>query len=344
MKWEQGDSPPRSSWLTDDTALTRVRMTMHNTRLFPKFEGAAAYHLTGIAKLCDWAIMTDLEDDNVVIHGETCHQPRSVFLSLRSFFKAIPYFYEEVLPRITTPFVFITGSEDLTVPNQVDTRWRPYTRSEKTLMKKIIEDERVIHWFAENRDEDRRGMSSLPVGFVFMDTHSSVVKVEPLNDRLADRPLKMLCAHRTRPGRQWEKRRSVTKLCEEHLKTTSTVLKRDIPPGEYYQLIRQHPFVLCVRGGGLDPSPKAWECIANGSIPIIESSTLDDAYTQLPVALIEEWSIECLNESNMRRWIKELAPFYENPVLRRETLRKLSLDFWWQKILDARDGRLPGLI
>ena len=33
----------------------------------------------------------------------------------------------------------------------------------------------------------------------------------------------------------------------------------------------------------LDPSPKAWEAIIAGTIPIIEHSTLDDAYSQLPV-------------------------------------------------------------
>ena len=32
-----------------------------------------------------------------------------------------------------------------------------------------------------------------------------------------------------------------------------------------------------------DPSPKAWEALLVGTIPVIEHSTLDDAYSQLPV-------------------------------------------------------------
>lgn len=33
----------------------------------------------------------------------------------------------------------------------------------------------------------------------------------------------------------------------------------------------------------LDPSPKAWETILAGSIPVLEHSALDDAYGELPV-------------------------------------------------------------
>ena len=38
---------------------------------------------------------------------------------------------------------------------------------------------------------------------------------------------------------------------------------------EYLALVASVPFVACVHGGGLDPSPKAWEALLVGTIPII---------------------------------------------------------------------------
>lgn len=35
------------------------------------------------------------------------------------------------------------------------------------------------------------------------------------------------------------------------------------------RLMQSHAFVLCAEGGGVDPSPKAWQAILHGAIPII---------------------------------------------------------------------------
>ncbi len=79
---------------------------------------------------------------------------------------------------------------------------------------------------------------------------------------------------------------------------------------DFISAVAQHPFLLCLHGGGADPSPKAWEAVLTGAfrnlpsvmrslfnarqflfcsagtIPIIEHSALDDAYSQLPVAFV----------------------------------------------------------
>lgn len=49
-------------------------------------------------------------------------------------------------------------------------------------------------------------------------------------------------------------------------------------------------FIACIHGGGIDPSPKAWEALMVGTIPIIQHSTLDDAYSRLPVMFVHDWS------------------------------------------------------
>lgn len=309
-------------------------INLHNTRLFPKENGASAYRLSGIAARCDWAVMTDSSQRSFSLRGNISCQPRTVFLSLRSFFHAIPCFYEEILPKIHGKFVLITGSEDITIPNQTDKRWRTFSSTEKLLITKILNDDRVIHWFVENKDENREKMSTLPVGYVCTKGYLSTVMTQTPETLIRDRSLKMLCAHRIRDGGQWEVRRKVTKLCSNQLPKISTILTDEISEMGFRHLVRKHPFTLCVQGGGLDPSPKAWLCIINGSIPIIKSSTLDDAYSNLPVAFVDEWNKDCLSKDKLLQWIYELSPYYEDPELRSQTLERLSLDYWWNKIIE----------
>jgi hypothetical protein len=255
-----------------------------------------------------------------------------VFLSLRSFFHAIPAFIEIVLPKIESRFVLITGSEDITIPNQIDARWRHFTEAERAQIYRLMDDGRVIHWFAENRDQDLPRVSTMPVGEVFYDGSPDKAAVDLPAIRLIDRPLKMFCAHRIREGVQWQTRARVTNLCKESLGHLSTIVEEELPLADYKRLIRQHPFVLCVQGGGLDPSPKAWTCIANGSIPIIKSSALDDAYSELPVAFVDDWDEKYLSEARLGAWIEELAPYFELHQLRAQTAYRLSLDYWWAKV------------
>jgi hypothetical protein len=78
---------------------------------------------------------------------------------------------------------------------------------------------------------------------------------------------------------------------------------------------------------GIDPSPKAWETIMAGSIPIIQHTTLDDAYKHLPVAFVDNWE-QLLQPANhtvledmLKGWIDQLQPYYvQGSALRRRTL------------------------
>lgn len=323
--------------------MTIARIAMHSTRLFPKNHGAAAYRLTGLAARCDWVIMADQAKGDFYVHGDLNRSPRTVFLSMRGFFGSIPYFHDEILPKITGRFVLISGSEDLTIPNQVDQRWRPFGSEEKGIIQRILSDKRLIHWFAENRDSILPRMSSLPVGYVFPNEPSELVELNILpNIPVIDRHLRVLCAHRIRTGPQWEPRRRVSRLAAEVSNKLVTVAAREITEDEYIRLVKEHAFVLCVQGGGVDPSPKAWMAIANGSIPIIESSPLDDAYCHLPVAFVDKWDDECLSEKRLSEWMERLSPYYDNVQMRLEVLERLKLDYWWKQITDKIRAGPPG--
>jgi hypothetical protein len=143
--------------------------------------------------------------------------------------------------------------------------------------------------------------------------------------------LKALCNHRIRGGAQWEKRKLVSDLAARNWSGFVDCIE-DIPKTEYAYIIRDYSFVLCVQGGGLDPSPKAWAAILNGCIPIIETSPTADGYIGLPVVRIERWEPDSLNAARLAEWREELTPYFEDPELRRSVLNKLSLGYWLDKI------------
>lgn len=319
------------------------KVYMQNTRLFPKNDGVGSYRLSGIASRCDWVILSDRGTTEIAIRGNLLQQPQTVFLSLRSGPRAISCFVENVLPRIKGRFVLVTGSEDITIPNQTDVRWRSFTLEEKGRIHDLINDGRLIHWFVENRDQALPKLSTMPVGYVFSDGSQAETILKIPAKRISKRALKVLCAHRIKMGGQWEPRSRVTALCNGKFRRLSTVIEEELPLAEFQHQIRVHPFVLCVQGGGLDPSPKAWATIANGSIPIIKSSPLDDAYSQLPVAFVDDWDEDCLNEAKLQAWMDTLSPYYEVDHLREQTVYRLSLDYWWEKVVRAYDNGIGGI-
>lgn len=300
------------------------------TRLFPKNRGADGYAITGIAARCDWVVLSDHRAPHIHLHRtrDTDH-PRHIFLSLRAPFHAIRHFAERILPRLTSDFVLITGSEDVTLPRQTDARWRPFDAEEQAMLDAILDHPNLQHWYAENLDEGGHPKRSpLPLGLVFPDgTPDALLPPDP--PPLARRPLRVFCAHRHREGPQWGLRRHVTGLAEGPWRAFCTVPAREMPETAFMARIEDHAFVLCAEGGGLDPSPKAFSALLHGAIPIIRATPVAAAYAHLPVAVVEGWTAEALSPDRLARWRDALVPRFDAPSARREVLHRLSVDYWW---------------
>ena len=101
--------------------------------------------------------------------------------------------------------------------------------------------------------------------------------------------------------------------------------------------VSQVPFILCTHGGGLDPSPKAFEAILVGTIPIVQHSTLDDAYRHLPVVFVDS-TVGLLQNNNtlelLGKWLIELSPYYEEgSELRLKVINRLTSAYWNEQFL-----------
>lgn len=314
--------------------LAKMQLNAHSTRLFPKNRGAHSYAATGIAARCDWAVMSDREPPQIhICRNVNTDSPRHIFLSLRSPFIALSAFATQILPTLADRFVLVSGSEDITIPNQCDRRWRQFDDAEHDQIRQILHHPLLNHWFVENLDEDVDSrISPLPTGMVFPVGPPANGLQVPAHQPLRDRQLRVFVAHRLRDGPQWEQRRHVSVLARTVWAPWCTVLDEEVPEDTFLNFVQAHAFVLCVEGGGLDPSPKAWQAILYGAIPIIRKTGTHRAYAELPVAFVPDWTAGSLTLPRLRAWHRQFILAHGSEAQRLVTLNRLSLDYWWSKI------------
>ena len=266
-------------------------------------------------------------------------QPSLVFVKGESNF--LIRFYGQYLPLIdvTKRFVLVTGDTDCTLPRQCDQRFPAHDRQALAILESIHDDQRLIHWYAQNLDESWPKMSPIPLGF--WENGGTALYRNVLHSKrsqsIKSRQLKVLCAHRLRSGPQWMKREMVTKKALDDWRDVVDY-RDEIPASQFFDVISQYPFVMCVGGGGLDPSPKAWTALMAGCIPIIEVNETTKAYRNLPVVYINNWQTLELNPETLRAWLEALSPQFDQPDLRRAVLDQLSMGYWLQHIKSAHTG------
>lgn len=332
-----------SHWLFATNPETYLSRIVHSTRLFPVGRGANQYFVTGVASLCDWVILSDTVHPKINVRrrrqtSEPCH----IFLSLRNAPEAICFFATKILPALRQPYVLVSGSEDVTIPNQTDQRWPSFKAEVHQALDEIENHDLLLHWFAENLDARwSKKVSPLPTGRVFPENRSNSRLRCPRSTRICDRPLRVFCGHRIREGRQWEPRKKVTNLAKNQWSVFSEVLEDFVSEKTFADFLKAYPFVLCVEGGGLDPSPKAWHAIQCGALPVIRKTATWDAYRQLPCVGVDFWSEDQLNLPTLESWRMEWKPHFEQPHLRALILRKLSLGYWWEKIQEKSRRVVP---
>jgi hypothetical protein len=309
-----------------------------STRLFPKQQGASAVVLTGVAARCDWVITSDTSPPLVELRrlrGEA--GPGTIFLSLRNPFVALAFFAEEVLPQLREPFVLISGSEDITLPLQCDQRWRPFSSAEDAQLEQIASHPLLRRWYAENLDWPFAAkLEALPLGVLpptAADGSEPLLEVGTPPPPVAERELLVLCAHRLRPGPQWQGRARLSQRLRSLGYPWLLLPEQELPPRAYRELLRRCSFVICASGGGWDPNPKLWHALLQGAIPIVRSSALDPVLAELPVWIVDSWEAVDWRQpalAEQRQAISTRQPSGDG------LHPQLLLDSWWQLLAANR--------
>ena len=299
-------------------------------RLGPVRQGARRYRLTGLAERCDWILLTDWRPPFRHWVRRT-RRPSTIFVSTRHIFEAIGEM-DRVLREgmLEEPFVLISASEDATLPVQVDARERCFTDAEAAAIERIATHPLLKAWYVENLAETLfPSMHPIPCGVLAPQRHDR----PPVAPLLTERPLKVLCAHRVREGEQWATRRTVSELAGTAWSGFCHVPPNEIDQDDFFKSIERYSFVICAEGGGLEPSPKAWHALLHGAIPIIRRSAVTPGYADLPVVVVNDWNYGTIDPAKMTAWRTEMASHFDSPEGRRQLLRKLSADFWWERIV-----------
>ncbi len=306
-----------------------------STRLFPKQQGANAVVLTGLAARCDWVITSDTHLPQVELR-RLCGRaaPRTIFLSLRAPFAALAFFAREVLPELSVPFVLISGSEDITLPLQCDSRWRCFTAEEESWLLQIATHPLLRSWYAENLDWPFAAkVKPLPLGVLPRTApggQGALLQCSSPPPPLQERELLVLCAHRHREGPQWRERAELSKQLQALDHPWLVVVDEEISAREFGELLRRVSFVVCAPGGGWDPCPKLVHALLHGAVPIVKSSGVDAALNSLPVWIIEDWLEVDWSFSALTGKRKEFVQFWPEST---ELRKKLSIEHWWQVLL-----------
>jgi hypothetical protein len=95
----------------------------------------------------------------------------------------------------------------------------------------------------------------------------------------------------------------------------------------YLRRIREHDFVLCPRGNGID-THRLWETLYMGSIPIVIYSDVHKNLLDLPILFIKEWSE--ITEELLDKTLSEFDTRLWN-------MRKLDIEYWIKLICNHLD-------
>jgi hypothetical protein len=107
-------------------------------------------------------------------------------------------------------------------------------------------------------------------------------------------------------------------------------IKITVSSTECYNILSKYKFILSPPGAGED-THRTWEALYVGCIPIVQSSSIDELYKDLPVLIVKDWSD--INESMLEMAYLEIC---ENKQKKKYNLEKLTFRYWIDQI-DKRD-------
>jgi hypothetical protein len=273
----------------------------------------------GISAECDWAFLVPC------FFGNKNVLPGKIFVH----HVMLHHFVRHVLDSIPAhhKFVLVTSGTDRTIPTgsgDVRFTWlHGFSSSGGWMWHLLTNHPQIQHWYCENHDLTHPNVSTLPIGVVESDPSMPHIPILEINVSISKRDSYLFVGHRLRSSKgQWELRQLVSDLCDDSpicIKShgeEASHSRHDVSQYDFVKTALSAAFMVCVHGGGLDPSPKAWEGMMMGTIPIIQHSTLDDAYMQFPVVFVDTFDVLFGKKRAVKRRLDELktllAPYYDD--------------------------------
>jgi len=309
--------------------MTNEEPEIYTIRIPPKSKYAIS-DLSGISKKCDWFIF-----ENTILNISGTDKPNCIFIKTSD--KCINTLIDILTPLqpIKWRIVLIIGAGDATFPKgSGDKRFNFYEKYQK-IVNDLINSPFIKHIWVENLDTQHIKLRPIPTGYAYIWDKFKYSLYKPFlttyNINYTDKIHDVFCCHMIREGPQWFERKIVKDLALSKW-TDSVTYTENINEQDYINYLIKSKFCICVHGGGIDPSPKAWQALLCGCIPIIKSSTVDAAYNKFPIIFIDDWTDDTITREKILTWTVKYNTFYEDNENRRNVLNMLTLNYWWDII------------
>jgi hypothetical protein len=100
-------------------------------------------------------------------------------------------------------------------------------------------------------------------------------------------------------------------------------------PSDFLTVLREYPFLLCVHGGGIDPSPKAWMALLSGVIPVMQRYPgVEPIYKDLPVVWVDDWNATALSVDQLQRWRESLHGRFDDVGEWSHVFERMQASYW----------------
>ena len=195
-------------------------------------------------------------------------------------------FFEKIHSQIKHPYILITHNSDHSVPAD-DSKHYENKGFFSGNFTDYLSDEKLIAWFGRNATGKHPKLFAIPIGIVSAcyPKKGNTNMIEKI--RNANTSKKHLLCMNFVPRTNKAVRQPVLKLFSNKLFCYHPPMK---PFNEYIQDMAASKFVLSPDGYGVE-CHRTWEALMVNCIPIVKSGPLDHLYDDLPVLIVDDWSI-----------------------------------------------------
>lgn len=239
---------------------------------------------------------------------------------------ALENFSRNFLPEIEAPFVLVSGDSDRAISDSF--------LSEPALQR-LLEDPRLLHWYAQNLAAQHEKLHPLPIGLDYhtmwerpgtwgitavspIAQENSLLNILAASPEFSQRYLSAYC------NWHFAIHRGDRQECFDRCEKTSCFFEANaIPRNSSWMRQAECMFVASPEGAGMD-CHRTWEALLLGCIPVVKRNPLADLFSGLPVLILEDW--QELTRERMHAFATETygKKFDFSPLFRSYWVEKIS--------------------
>lgn len=254
--------------------------------------------------------------DHVLNDGQLSFRPEAVKRGDVVFINShlIHYFFRNLHPRISTPYVLVTHNGDLHID-------KPHTR---------YIDQKILHWFAQNVVTQHPKLTPIPIGLenLFYFNHGATYLFDDLKKKRFVKQPKLLLDFSRHTNAVI--REPIFQKFKNH--PLVHVLQGRLSAPRYLEQLAHHQFVLSPPGNGLD-CHRTWEAMYVGTVPIVEKSVTMDSFEKLglPMLVVNDWhQVMKLTGPKLTRLYEEIQNNCDRSAL--------NFEYWQEKIVSQKNA------